>query len=192
MGLQVTKQQYHGLLCFLNSPRFQLSCYNLIANNSPLIIRNNSRWTIFVYAYIPPQPFSERTDTMKALFIDDQPNIRGLAALSFFAGCEVEYSLTIPKTFEGYDIISFDNDLGDSSIDVITEIHQRIWEQFPDKEAVQGNQMISQLKNKQIIIHSMNPVASKNLYNTFLSAGIHSTMIPFNYMSLATKYKDTI
>ena len=123
---------------------------------------------------------------MQVLFIDDQPEIRCEAARSFFGGCELTHMMEIPGSFEGYDIISFDNDLG-TDVDVVTEIHRRLWGQSDTKDAVQGQEFIDQISDKQIVIHSMNPIASLELYNKFKSAGINASIVPFSIMLLGKK-----
>ena len=56
------------------------------------------------------------------------------------------------------DVVSWDNDLGDG-IDVISKVRQFQWEDY--------DKLYNVLSNKTHIIHSMNQVASDNLYNIF-------------------------
>ena len=118
---------------------------------------------------------------MRVLFIDDQREIRCEHARRFYEGCEFIHMMELPKSFKGYDVISFDNDLGHQ--DVADEMNRRFWSQDGDSEIVQGQDLIDQIKDKVLVVHSMNPVASVRLQNLFLGIGIWTTYrIQFNNM----------
>lgn len=90
-----------------------------------------------------------------------------------------EWSLVFPSDFVNHlmfhpeiNCISFDNDLGGQ--DVSKELHTLSW---TDTDA-----LYLALKDKRIIIHSMNNTAATNIYHTLLPFTNDITLIPFSMM----------
>jgi hypothetical protein len=125
----------------------------------------------------------------KILFIDDEERRVPVAKRRLISLAEMMYGkleiptvlfthvTEVPEDLSGYDLISFDNDLGGT--DVITILRKRF---FEDQELLQN-----QLKDTNILVHSCNPVASEQLRLLFRDLGIPSLSYPFTIMSMDEK-----
>ena len=115
----------------------------------------------------------------KILFIDDD-EIRVSAAKAYYQNWlkeEIEFThridLWVPGEELPYDIISFDNDLGEDG-DVIRLLRIRYFREFDTLE--------KDLSGKILIIHSCNSVASESLMNLFSDMAFPVFRISFNQM----------
>lgn len=99
----------------------------------------------------------------KILFIDDE-DVRVAPAEIWYERnygpvSEFKHIVNIPQNFWGYDVVSFDNDLINE--DTVREIRRRLFQEGNDS-FIEDFEGVS-----TIVIHSMNPIASKLLYDTF-------------------------
>lgn len=128
---------------------------------------------------------------IRVLFIDDDIN-RVSAAKTFFEKLiadnydeKVEFAhiTFVPKSFAGWDYVSFDNDIIHS--DVSSILHRRLWEQETDPMISQGQDLIDEFCDSvsTIFIHTENPVAREKLKNFFNSdVGLMVEVVPFSEM----------
>ena len=108
---------------------------------------------------------------MKVLFIDDDFNRAQIAKQYYKDATVFQHSVDIPNNFTDFDLISFDNDLGESK-EVITELRKLSWTNPPD------------LTGKFVIVHSMNPIAAVKIAAICKDFGAEVKIIPFsNFLS---------
>ncbi len=109
---------------------------------------------------------------MKVLFIDDDFN-RAQTAKNYYKEADIFlHSVDIPDNFIEFDLISFDNDLGDNK-EIITKLRELAWTNPPD------------LTGKIVIVHSMNPIAAIKIADICKDFGASVKIIPFsNFLSL--------
>ncbi len=104
---------------------------------------------------------------MKVLFIDDDFN-RAQIAKNYYKEADIFlHSVDIPDDFIEFDLISFDNDLGNNK-EVITKLRKLAWTNPPD------------LTGKIVIVHSMNPIAAIKIADICRDFGAIVKIIPFS------------
>jgi hypothetical protein len=112
----------------------------------------------------------------RILFIDDQPEIRLETAKRFYAKhfniVAFDTIPYIPDDFEGYDVISFDNDLGGSpEADTYVCLSRKLYQGELD------------LSGKKVIVHSMNVAVSNKICIICKDAGAtYAQMIAYSEM----------
>lgn len=102
---------------------------------------------------------------MRILVIDDQARTgRADKFNAALVGHDITYLTTFPvswDTFRGYEVISWDNDLGDDG-DVITRLRTLCWE---DPDLFKGL-----FSSKIHLVHSANPIATERMVSLFQAA----------------------
>lgn len=100
---------------------------------------------------------------MRLLIIDDD-SLRVDTIVRYVGAASYVHEVSVPYTFDGFDVVTFDHDLGPAG-DAYDALRCMDHENFP---------LIT-----TYIVHSMNPVGARNIYNLLVGHGLNAVIIPF-------------